>query len=212
MVQGSIELFSKAKGFSSDRSSQQLMKSLAIGCIILILLAAQGSASLAMYEAGKAVICIDDDFEMDDSKLSLLEMYPTIYFEPISSREDVRNNNYNLIFTDIGILSKSDFATVFKPIRIMISDQPFDPVSTFTFKPTPAKNITVGKLGLVNTTLYSGSWEKQTPHFVTFTEGNFSCCIYGQDIDQEEMEDFLKRIDVVNKSDLAIYLPSLWTE
>jgi len=176
------------------------------------LLASQGSSSLAIYEAGNAAICIDHDFEKKDLAISLFDTYPTIYFEPISSREEVKNNEYNLIFTDIGILDNSDLAKVSKPIRIMISDLPFDLESLFVFELNPVKNITIGKLGLINTTLYNGSWQKQTPHLVAFEEGDFSCYIYGQDIDQDDMEEFLAHIDILSKEDLAANLPQLWTE
>ncbi len=192
----------------------RLLIKLSILCIALAMLAAQASATMAMYEAGKAVICIDEDFEKGDSSISLFDTYPTIYFEPISSREEVKNNEYNLIFTDIGIMDKSnlDVAVVSKPITIMISDLPLDPESLFVFDINPVKNIKIGKLGLVNTTLYNGSWQEQTPHLVAFAEGNFSCCIYGQDIRQKDMEDFLARIDIISKDALSANLPKLWTE
>jgi hypothetical protein len=94
----------------------------------------------------------------------------------------------------------------------MISDKPFDLDFYFTFKPEPVKNMSIGRLDLVNTTLYKGSWEEQTPHLAAFTMGNFSCCIYNQDITQDKMEDLLGRIDIVGKEDIATYLPLLWTE
>lgn len=186
------------------------MKALVVCCIAILFLAAQGSATLAMYEAGKAVICIEDDFEKNDL-LTFLDTYPTIYFEPITSREEVKNNEYNLTFTDISILS-NDMSAVAKPTKIMISDKPFDLTSVFAFESEPVKNISIGRLGVVNTTLYKGSWLEQTPHVVAFTVGNFSCCIYNQDIRQDEMEDLLGRIDIVRKEDLAAYLPRLWAE
>jgi hypothetical protein len=185
------------------------MRSILVSYILLLILfaAQQGSASLAIYEAGKAAICIDDTFEKEEIVFSF---YPTIYFEPVTSREQVRNNEYTLIINKIGVLT--DRGVILKPIRIMISDNPFDPNTTFSFVPSTVKTVLVGRLGLINTTLYAGSWSEQTPHFVTFTEGNFSCCIYGQDIEQYEIEDFLKRIDVLNKSNLDAFLPLLWTE
>jgi len=184
------------------------MKSILVcGILLLLFLFQEGSASLAIYEAGKAAVCIDNKFEPEEA---VFDFYPTIYFEPVISREQVKNNEYTLIINKIGILS--DRGVISKPISIMISDNPFDLDATFAFVPSPVKTVPVGQLGLINTTLYTGSWSEQTPHLVTFTEGNFSCCIYGQDIRQDEMEDFLKKIDVVNKSDLSTLLPLLWTE
>jgi hypothetical protein len=187
------------------------MKMVSICCIALLLLTVHGSATLAMYEAGKAVICIDDDFEKNEIG-SMVDYYPTLYFEPANSREEVRNNEYTFVKTDVSIMTPGDLAIVTKPIRVMISDDAIDINESFTFVPNPVKNISIGKLGLINTTLYAGSWEDQTPHLVAFTEGNFSCCIYGQDIKQDEIEDFLSKIDVISKEDLADYLPKLWTE
>jgi hypothetical protein len=185
------------------------MRSLAICCILFILLMAPGSASLAMYEAGKAVVCIDDKFEKGEV---FLDTYPTLYFEPVTSREQVSSNEYTLIINKIGIMGSSDFSIIYKPIQVMISDSPFDLAAIFMFTPIPVKTVSVGKLGQINTTLYTGSWSNQTPHLVTFTEGNISCCIYDQDTTQSEMEDFLKRIDVLSKVDLPTLLPLLWTE
>jgi hypothetical protein len=61
------------------------MKSLFI-LLALCVLASLGAASLTMYEAGKAVICVDDDLEVADPEWSMFETYPSVYFEPIDSR------------------------------------------------------------------------------------------------------------------------------
>ncbi|MFZ2800172.1 MAG: hypothetical protein WAZ30_08110 [Syntrophorhabdus sp.] len=61
------------------------MKSLFI-LLALCVLASPGAASLTMYEAGKAVICVDDDLEVADPEWSMFETYPSVYFEPIDSR------------------------------------------------------------------------------------------------------------------------------
>jgi hypothetical protein len=187
------------------------MKNLALLLVILSLSIVQATASLTTYEAGNAVICIDDKLEKNDLG-NMFDIYPTRYFEPVTSREEVKNNEYTLVISKVTIVSPGDLGMIEKPIRVMISDNPFDLNATFSFLPSPVKTVKIGRLGQINTTLYSGSWSEQTPHLVAFTKGDFSCCIYGQDIDQDEIEDFLKRIDVVNKSDLATYLPLLWTE
>lgn len=187
------------------------MKKLVLLLTIFSLIIVHAAASLAMYEAGKAVICIDEKFEKNDLG-NMFDVYPATYFEPVTSREEVKNNEYTLVVNEVTIMSPGDIGMVGKPIRIMISDNSFDLDATFSFKPSPVKSISMGRLGLINTTLYTGEWSKQTPHLVAFTEENFSCCIYGQDIEQDEMEEFLGKIDVVSKEDLATFLPKLWTE
>jgi hypothetical protein len=187
------------------------MKKTALILFVLTLTIIQATASLTIYEAGKVAICIDEKFEKTELG-SMFDIYPTRYFEPVKSRDEVKNNEYTLVISKVTIVSPGDLGMVDKPIRVMISDNPFDLNATFSFISLPVKNVQVGRLGQINTTLYNGSWSEQTPHLVTFSEGNFSCCIYGQDIKQDDMEDFLSRIDVVDKSDLATYLSSLWTE
>jgi len=142
----------------------------------------------------------------------MFDIYPTMYFKTVTSRDEVKNNEYTFIINEITIVSPGDLAVLKKPITIMVSDNPFNLDDTFSFAPSPVKTVSVGKLGLINTTLYTGSWSDQTPHLVAFTEGNFSCCIYSQDIEQDEMEEFLSKIDVFSKEDLAAFLPKLWTE
>jgi hypothetical protein len=182
---------------------------LLLAVCLAILSVSMGSASLAIYEVGKAAICIEDKFEKANLGGFLLDTYPTIYFEPVTSREQVKNNEYNFFINKVNILNDRGF--IEKPIWVMISDNPFNLDDTFSFDPQPVKIVPVGRLSMINTTLYNGSWEEQTPHVVTFTQENFSCCIYSQDIRQDAMEALLKRIDVVNKNDLVTLLPVLWT-
>ena len=167
------------------------------------------SASLVMFEAGNAVICIDDEFEKKELG-DIMDFYPAIYFDPVT-REHAKKNEYTLSINEITITTPEHFGVEGIPIRVMISNRPFD-LGIFTFTPTPVKSVVVGKLGRINTTLYNGSIEDQTPYLVAFTDGNLSCCIYDQDGTQRDMEDFLKRIDIISKEEFPSKLPLLWTE
>lgn len=179
--------------------------------LLLIALPMNGSASLAMYEAGKAVICIDEDIEKSDL-LSAMDVYPAIYFEPITSREEVKDNYYRLLINKITIMTSMDLATMDKPTSITISDKPLVGEDIFVFDIVPKKNVSIGKLGLVNTTMYSGDWMDQTPHFVIFSGNGFYCCIYNQDISEKSFLDLIGRVDILNKSELASKLSHLWSE
>jgi len=186
------------------------MRNLLFGLILMILaLDMPVSANLVMFEAGNAVICIDDELEKKELG-DTINFYPSIYFDPVT-REHAKKNEYTLSINEITITSPEHLGVVSIPIRVMISNMPFD-LGIFTFSPTPVKNVVVGKLGRINTTLYNGSLEDQTPYLVTFTDGNLSCCIYDQDGTQKDMEDFLKRIDIISKEELPSKLPLLWTE
>lgn len=189
------------------------MKSLFI-LLALCMLASLGAASLTMYEAGKVVICVDDDLEVADPEWSMFETYPSVYFEPIDSREQVQDNFYKLHLNKIMLMEVGDVtdAMIDKPTSIMISDKPLVGSDLFSFEGQPVKNVTVGKLGLVNTTLYTGEWSSQTPHFVTFEGNGFYCCIYNQDISMVSFTEQLARIDVLAKTDLPTYLSRLWHE
>jgi|GEM_PF-2542826 len=166
-------------------------------------------ASTVIFEAGPFAVIMDKDMEIMD--IGGAEAWNTIGFEPIISRELVKDNYYNI---KIGtVLAKGESGLVSEyPTVIEISEKPID--DTFLFTPEAVKEITVGQLNPVKTTLFTGKTANDlTPYFVNFTLDEIYCTVYEPNSSETSMTDFLKAFSVIRKKDLGKYdLSKLWSE
>lgn len=183
--------------------------SIVIAAVVCIFTVATVDASTVVLEAGPFAIVLDEHLEeMDVGGIDLLK---TFSFGSVSSRELIKGNYYNLEIG--GIIAKGEYGSVSEyPTQIEVSEKPLG--SMFLFTPEMVKEITVGKLRPVNTTLYTGNPDNDlTPYFVNYTVDGIYCIVYEPNTDEDSMTDFLKNFDVIRKADLGNYnLSKLWSE
>ncbi len=176
--------------------------------ILAMIIIATADASTVVLEAGPFAIVLDEHLESMD--LAGADLLKTFSFEPVTSRELIKDNYYNL---KIGsIIAENEYGSVSKyPTNIEISEKPLEPIYLFT--PEAAKKITVGKIRPVNTTLFTGKFgDNLTPYFVNYTVDEIYCSIYTPNTDEDSMTEFLKNFDVIRKTDLEDYsISKLWS-
>ena len=196
---------------------------ISLACLqVLILVAGISSASTVIFEAGPFIIILNET--MEKSELGSLDILPVVWFDPagtlhtmpVKSREkldDLLEANYYEFHISSLIGNVDDMGAVGHPTTIMISDKPVEGVGKFAFTPRAVKEVTVGRLQPINTTLYTGEWVKQTPYFVNFTVNGIYCCVYNQNTGERTITDMLKGLDIIRKGDLRQYnLSKLWSE
>ena len=95
---------------------------------------------------------------------------------------------------------------------IEISEKPLG--SAYLFTPEAVKEVTVGKIKPLKTTLFTGKTTNDlTPYFVNFTSDEIYCIVYDPNTSETSMTDFLKGFSVIRKADLGKYdLSKLWSE
>lgn len=178
---------------------------LAIVALFCVLLPAD--ASIIMFEAGPFAIIMDKDIEK--TEIGDLELWPTFGFEPVASRELAKENYYNL---KIGsVLADGESGLVSKyPMVVEISEKPIE--DEFNFIPEAVKEITVGRIYPINTTLYTGKYNGRTPHFVNFSTDGIYCTVYDPNTSETTITEFLNGFSVIRKEDLGKYnLSMIWS-
>ena len=167
------------------------------------------NASTVMFEAGPFAIIMDKDLEIIE--LTGSDAWTMIGFDPVTSRELIKDNYYSL---KVGtVLADGETGLVSRvPMFIEISEKPIDDM--YLFVPEEVKNITVGKINPINTTLFTGKpTNGLTPYLVDFASEGIYCVVYDPDTSETSMEDFLKGFSVIRKVDLGKYdLSKLWSE
>lgn len=171
------------------------------------------NAGTVLLEAGPFAIIMDEDMEIRE--IGDTDLWNLIGFERITSRELIKDNYYNLkmgsvlVDGEVGLVSKY-------PAWIEISESPSS--SVFLFTPIPVKEVTVGRLRPINTTLYTGNFTtlsgtQMTPFFVNFSADGIYCTVYKPNTYERSMIEFLENFDVIWKEDLGTYdLAKLWSE
>lgn len=176
---------------------------------LCILAAIAVDASTVIFEAGPFAIIMDKDMEI--MEIGGAEMWNTIGFEPITSRELAKKNYYDL---KIGsAIVDGEYGVVGKyPMIVEVSDEPIDDMLLFT--PESVRNITMGKINPINTTLYTGTTSNElTPYFVNFTSDGIYCTVYDPNTSESTITEFLTGFSVIRKADLEKYdLSKLWSE
>jgi hypothetical protein len=191
------------------RDSMKTRASLILTTLLCISTVMMADASTVMLEAGPFAIILDEYLE--SMKLGGMDLLNTFSFGSITSRELIKENYYNLKIG--GVIAKGEYGSVSKySTQIEVSQKPLG--SMFLFTPEVAKEITVGKLRPVNTTLFTGRTENNlTPYFVNYTVDGIYCIVYNPNTDENSMTDYLKNFDVIPKTDLGKYnLSKLWSE
>lgn len=166
-------------------------------------------ASTIIFEAGPFAIITDKDIEIFE--LGDLKTWSTFGFEQISSRELIKDNYYEL---KIGTaLAKDESGLMSKyPMLIMASEKPLS--NTFLFTPSEVKEVTVGRINQINTTLYTGETSNDlTPYFVNYSSNGIYCTVYDPSTSETTITEFLKGFSIIRKADLGNYnLSSIWSE
>lgn len=171
------------------------------------------NAGTVLLEAGPFAIIMDEEMEIYD--FGDLESWKLIGFEPITSRELIKDNYYNLKIGSVLVDDEAGLVSKY-PTSVEISETPSG--SFFLFTPTPVKEVTVGKLRPINTTLYTGNFTtlsgtQMTPYFVNFSANGIYCTVYEPNTHERSMIEFLENFDVIWKEDLGTYeLAKLWSE
>jgi hypothetical protein len=166
-------------------------------------------ASTIIFEAGPFAIIADKNIEIFE--LGDLETWSTFGFEPITSRELIKDNSYELKMGTT--LAKDESGLMSKyPMIIELSEKPTNPV--FLFTPIEVKEITVGRINQINTTLYTGRTSNDlTPYFINFTSNGIYCTVYDPNTSETTITDFLKGFSVIRKADLGNFnLSAIWSE
>ncbi len=174
--------------------------------LVLIAMIGMASGSTVIFEAGPYAIIMDKTMDIMD--VSNTNFWPGVFgFEPIQSRDLVKSNYYELKFT--GLLEKDSSGIIGVPEFIEISEKPLEGGAVFT--PKQVKDITVGRLRPVKTTLLTGEYSGKTPYFVEFTVDGFYCRVYNPNTDESSMTDFLQKLDIIKKDDIGKYAANLWS-
>lgn len=184
---------------------------------LLLAMVATSSASLVIFEAGDYIICMDKKMEI--SKIGDLDFWPMLAgFDKINSREEYEQNLYSLEIKDVlsgsqdgteaGVLGR---ATV---IELHNSGDTKSMMNDFIFIPVPIGNTTIGKVMMINTTLYNGTFEiggnERTPHYVRFNvDDTTQCEIYNSNTNEHDFKEFLGGLDVIPKSKIVETMPKL---
>ncbi len=171
------------------------------------------NAGTVLFEAGPFAIIMDEDMEIGE--IGGADLWSLVGFEPITSRDLIKDNYYNLKIGSVLVDDEAGLVSKY-PTSIEISEMPSG--SVFLFTPTPVKEVTVGKLRPINTTLYTGNFTtlsgtQMTPYFVNFSADDIYCIVYKPNSYERSMIEFLENFDVIWKEDLGTYdLAKLWSE
>jgi hypothetical protein len=191
------------------------MKQTLILLALMAIIIPEALASVSVFEAGPFAIILNQNMEKTEI-LSSVSTIPVLWFTPVTSklyakesRELIKENYYEFEISDAVLFP--DATSINHPMTVFITENLNRSLSDFAFTGKPVKEISVGRLRLINTTLYSGDWMEQTPHYVEFSIDGFKCLIYHQDISETSFIERLQNIDIIKKADLKNYTSILWT-
>ena len=182
-----------------------IKESIMVLCVILAIIGVV-NCSIVVFEAGPYAIILDEHLET--MEIGDVTGWQVFGFEPITSRELIKSNYYSLRITSL--LEKDNAGVIGIPKFIEISEKPLEDIPLFV--PKKVKEISVGRLRPINTTLWTGEINGKTPYFVNFMIDGFYCTVYDPDTYETSVTDFLKNLDIIKKEDLGKYTSELWTK
>jgi hypothetical protein len=185
------------------------IKMLIIALCVILATISMVNGGIVIVEAGPYAIIMDQDIEINEAGGT--NFWHVFGFEHVDSRELIRSNYYDLKMT--GLFEKDETGFISVPKSIMFSEKPLGTIYFFT--PKKVKNVTVGRLNPINTTLWSGtSWadSKKMPYLANFTIDGLYCEVYDPNTSESSITEFLKDLDIIKKDDIGKYASKLWSE
>jgi len=165
------------------------------------------STSTAIFEAGPFAIITNQGMQKSD--LYGIDTIPTFWFDPVTVRELVQENYYKFEISDV--VSIGGELSINTPLIIYITENLNATLNDFAFTNKAIKEISIGRIRTINTTLYSGDVDGVEPHYVEFFVDGFKCLIYTPDSFESYFIERVQNIDIIRKDDFKNYVDKLWT-